>query len=251
MRMAICIEYDGTNFYGWQYQDDKLRTVQAVVESALSKVADTQVKVVCAGRTDKGVHALNQIAHFDTEVKRSDKAWICGTNSYLPDDVIIKSVKHVKEDFHARFSAKFRHYRYLLLDNPFRSAISRNRVSWFCNKLNEKAMYIASQHLLGEHDFSSFRSANCQSKSPFRFISKIQLIRNHSNIVIDIIGNSFLYHMVRNIVGVLIPIGDGSKPESWIDEVLKAKDRRVGGITASPNGLYLVKVYYTSTTTEF
>ncbi|MBN1684821.1 MAG: tRNA pseudouridine(38-40) synthase TruA [Gammaproteobacteria bacterium] len=250
MRIALCLEYDGSHFYGWQYQNPQLRTVQMVLEQALSKVADKPIQVVCAGRTDKGVHALNQIVHFDTDVSRLEKAWVLGGNAYLSRDVSIKWAKLMPDDFHARFSAKSRHYRYFLYDHPIRSAVNRQYVGWFYSSLNETLMQKAAQYLLGEHDFSSFRGADCQSLSPVREIFEISVQRqilekfSYACIVIDVIANAFLHHMVRNIVGALIPVGQQQQPVEHIQKILKTCDRKAAGLTASPNGLFLVGVNY-------
>lgn len=244
MRIALCLEYDGSNFNGWQCQPSQVRTVQGTIELALSKIADSKIETICAGRTDKGVHALNQIIHFDTMVERPDKAWVFGTNSYLPKDVVVKWSKRVNEDFHARFSAISRHYRYYLHDHPIRPAVDRTYLGWNICPLDECSMHQAAQFLLGEHNFSSFRGSNCQSNSPFRQVFDVQVKRLGNQVVIDIIANAFLHHMVRNIVGVLIPIGEGKKPIQWAREVLEAEDRTSAGITASPAGLYLIDVNY-------
>ncbi len=243
MKIALGIEYDGSDFHGWQSQPN-LRTIQKVVEQALSCIADHPIQVICAGRTDTGVHACNQVIHFETEAVRPNSAWILGTNSHLPKDVIIKWTKYVDLDFHARFSAIRRHYRYIIYNQPISSALFRNHFTHYPVQLNETDMSKAAQYLLGELDFSSFRSADCQSKSPFRNIETLIVTRHSHHIIIDIIANAFLHHMVRNIVGALLPIGLGKKPPHWIKQVLEARDRRASGVTAPASGLYLVAPHY-------
>ena len=243
MRIALGIEYDGNNFVGWQIQP-KLRSVQGCVEIALSKVANHPVKVFCAGRTDTGVHALEQVVHADVNVERLKNSWVLGANSNLPKDVSVLWSKKVDDNFHARFSAKSRHYRYIIFNSPVRPAILYNRVTWEFRPLNVQYMQEASKYLIGTHDFSSYRASACQANSPIRTILSLKISCIEKKIIIDISANAFLHHMVRNIAGVLIEIGRGEKPIKWANEVLKAKDRRLGGITARPNGLYFVKVDY-------
>ncbi len=243
MRIALGIEYAGNNFVGWQIQPE-LRTVQGCVEIALSKVANHSVKVFCAGRTDTGVHALEQIIHADINVERTEKSWVLGINSNLPKDISVLWVKTVDNDFHARFSAQARHYRYIIFNRPVRPAILYKKVTWEFRTLDIKAMQIASEYLIGTHNFSSYRAVSCQAKSPIRTILSLKISYVEKKIIIDIVANGFLHHMVRNIAGVLIAIGRGEKPIKWANEVLKAENRKVGGITAPPDGLYFVKVDY-------
>ena len=243
MRLAINIEYDGSAYYGWQRQQS-LPTVQEQVEMALSKVAAERISVVCAGRTDTGVHAFNQVVHFDTSAQRSLDAWMRGGNANLPSDVRIIQVQEVAPDFHARYSAHARHYRYVIYNSDVAPALLRYRTMWCKYPLDELAMQKAAPYLIGEHDFSSFRGAGCQSKSTMRNISSLDIIRQGGIINIDIAANAFLLHMVRNIVGVLIKIGSGERSPIWIQEVLLARDRRKAAITAPAQGLYLVKVIY-------
>lgn len=242
-RIALCIRYDGSNYHGWQHQDG-LTTLQGTVEKALSYVADHPVAVTCSGRTDAGVHATSQIVHFDTMANRNDHAWVFGANSNLPPDISVVWSKHVWRNFHARFSALVRRYRYIIYNHEIRPGILRNAVGWHYRLLNEEAMQKGALHLLGEHDFSAFRGAGCQSNTPVREIFDIEITRYRRMIVIDIQANAFLLHMVRNIVGVLVAIGSGEKPPEWAKEVLESRDRRHGGITIQPNGLYLVEVKY-------
>ncbi|HHB92568.1 MAG TPA: tRNA pseudouridine(38-40) synthase TruA [Thioploca sp.] len=243
MRIALGIEYAGNDFFGWQIQP-QLRTVQGCVETALSKVANHPVKVFCAGRTDTGVHALEQVIHADVNVERSKNAWILGTNSNLPKDISVLWAKIVDNDFHARFSAQTRHYRYIIFNRPVRPAILYKKVTWEFKPLDIQAMRSASKYLIGTHDFSSYRAITCQANSPIRTILSIKISYLKKKIIIDVLANSFLHHMVRNIAGVLITIGRGEKPIEWANDVLQAKDRKVGGITACPDGLYLVKIDY-------
>lgn len=244
MRIALGIEYDGSNYCGWQRQN-QLPTIQSAVEIALSKIADCNIVVSCAGRTDTGVHALGQVIHFDTEAIRPDRAWVFGTNTHLPDDIRVQWVKQpVSPEFHARFSAISRHYRYLINNRKTPSALTRHTSTWYPYQLDIELMREAAQHLLGENDFTSFRGSGCQSKSPYRNVTLIEINRNNSDIVIDIKANAFLLHMVRNIVGLLLEIGNGQHPPTWAKEVLAAKNRTIAGITAPPRGLYLVAIEY-------
>ena len=243
MRIALMVEYDGSRYHGWQAQTG-LHTVQQVLEYALSRVANHDVSVVCAGRTDTGVHATNQIIHFDCESERTIRAWIHGANSFLPKDVCVKWGREMPDEFHARFSALARRYRYVIYNAPIRPALLRSNVTWQYRPLDHRLMHEASQLLLGEHDFTSFRSVECQSKTPMRTINSLQVTRNGDFIAIDINANAFLHHMVRNIAGVLIAVGSGRKTVSWVHDVLLAKDRRLGAETAPPYGLYLAGVVY-------
>lgn len=243
MRIALGIEYDGSRYAGWQYQHHAL-TVQQVVEQGVSAVADHPVTTVCAGRTDAGVHAVNQVVHFETKAQRTARSWILGTNANLADDVAVRWAQPVPEDFHARFSATARSYRYIILNRLTRPAILRNRVCWHHRGLNEEAMAEAARHLVGEHDFSSFRALACQAKHPVRTIEQLDVRRHGDYVVIDVTANAFLHHMVRNIAGVLLAVGEGEHPAGWTAELLAARDRTVGGVTAPAAGLYLVGVHY-------
>lgn len=243
MRIALGVEYDGTRYHGWQNQPE-LTTVQACVEKALTKVANENISIVCAGRTDAGVHATNQVIHFETNASRNLDAWIRGTNTYLPSSISIQWVKEVDETFHARFSALSRRYQYFIYNHSVRSALLSHLTTWVPHPLNEHSMNDAGQYLLGEHDFSSFRSAECQSRTPNRHLFKISVIRKKELVVIDIIANSFLHHMVRNIAGVLIEIGSNKKEVSWCQELLQVKNRTLATKTALPNGLFLTGVRY-------
>ncbi len=243
MRIAIGLEYDGSSYHGWQKQTE-LDTVQDRVEQALSQVADEPITVICAGRTDTGVHAIDQVIHFDTGAKRSEMNWILGGNSALPKTIRIHWAKQVPDEFHARFSAHARCYQYHIVNAPTHRALLANYSSWYPQALDEKHMQLAAQDLIGEHDFSSYRATVCQSKSPHRQVMELSVTRQNENIIIDIKANAFLHHMVRNIAGVLITIGAGKQPVSWAKEVLEAKDRRAGAATAHPQGLYLTEVSY-------
>ncbi len=243
MRILLSVEYDGSDFHGWQKQP-KLRTVQSELEKALSEIAQHPIEVTCAGRTDKGVHALEQIVHFDTFIERRLEAWIFGTNHFLPRDIKIHTAKTVDEHFHARHSALARTYHYWIDNHPTPSVIYRKQRFWFPRALDVHAMHDAAQHLRGEHDFNAYRAAECQAKHPIREIKKIEVTREKNLILIEITANAFLHHMVRNIVGTLLPIGLKEKPIDWTQEVLTSKQRARGGATAPPEGLFLVKVAY-------
>ena len=243
MRIALMVEYDGSQYHGWQAQTG-LHTVQQVLENALSQVANHDVSVVCAGRTDTGVHATNQMIHFDCESERTIRAWLHGANSFLPKDVSVKWGREMPEHFHARYSAVSRRYRYVIYNSPIRPALLRSNVTWQYRPLDHRLMHEASQYLLGEQDFTSFRSVECQSKTPMRNIQSLQVTRNGDLVIIEISANAFLHHMVRNIAGVLIAVGSGRKTVPWVKDVLHAKDRKLGAETAPPYGLYLVGVVY-------
>lgn len=243
MRIALVIEYDGSGYHGWQAQTG-LRTVQQVLETALSQVADEKISVVCAGRTDTGVHAIYQVVHFDCTHSRPIRGFVHGTNSYLPQDVCVRWGGEVLNDFHARYSALSRCYRYVIYNAAIRPALQKAQVSWQYRYLNEQWMHQAGQVLIGELDFSSFRSTECQSNTPMRNVQKLSVARQGDYVIIDIQANAFLHHMVRNIAGVLMTVGAGKQPIGWVADVLKARDRKLGAETASPYGLYLTHVNY-------
>lgn len=243
MRIAIGIEYNGVPYAGWQHQGHAL-TVQYVVEKALSIVADHPVTVLAAGRTDAGVHALGQVGHFDTTAQRNTRAWVLGTNSNLPNDVALTWAQPVSDEFHARFCAQRRRYRYLILNRMARSAVLDRRMTCVHHALDVERMAQAAQALLGTHDFSSYRATACQARNPVKTIHELTLHRRDDVVVLDIEGDGFLHHMVRNIVGVLLAIGSGEREVSWAQEVLDARDRNVGGVTAPPHGLYFVNATY-------
>lgn len=243
IRMVMMVTYDGSRYHGWQHQEDVV-SVQQTLEHALSRVANQSITVVCAGRTDAGVHASAQIVHFDTDAIRTERSWVFGVNSNLPADISVSYAKTVSSDFHARFSALSRTYRYLLCNQPVKPGIFRNAVGWCYKALNIENMQRAASHLLGEHDFSAFRGSGCQAKHAIRTIYTLQVKRQGQLIIVEVKANAFLLHMVRNIVGVLVAIGIGEKPPEWALAVLHSKDRRSGGVTVAPNGLYLVDVEY-------
>lgn len=243
MRIALALEYDGSEYHGWQAQTG-LKTIQRAVEHALSCIANEPITVTCAGRTDTGVHALGQIIHFDTSCTRSVRAWIHGTNAYLPKAISVKWAGEMPDTFHARHSALSRRYRYVIINTAVRPGLLRCNMTWQYRQLNHELMHEAAQHLIGEHDFTSFRSVECQSKTPMRCIHAIEVSRYGDRVMIDLTANAFLHHMVRNIVGVLMKVGMGLNHTSWVMEVLEAKDRRKGAETAPAYGLYLVQVIY-------
>jgi tRNA pseudouridine38-40 synthase len=245
MRIALSIEYNGANYHGWQQQNG-LVTIQSCVESAIAKVADQPIKIVCAGRTDVGVHAKGQVVHFDTEVNRRLDAWVFGVNCYLPSDICVKWAVNVDIGFHARFSAIARHYNYIIYNQKTRPAILTDQVAWHFASLDEKTMHQAGQYLLGEQDFSSFRSSSCQSRTPMRNIHHLKVVRHDDLVIVDIKANAFLQHMVRNIVGLLITIGEGKHSPLWAKEVLAKRDRCAAAYSAEACGLYLTNVYYPS-----
>ncbi len=243
MRVALGIEYDGTSYNGWQRQKTGIG-VQQRVEEALSVVANHPVDVVCAGRTDTGVHATDQVVHFDTDSKRSERGWLLGANTNLPDDINVSWVAPVPDDFHARFSATSRSYRYLILNRLQRSALHRNRAWWVYEPLDAALMHEAAQRLLGEHDFSAFRAAGCQANTAVRSLTDISVTRDGDWITLRVTANAFLQHMVRNIMGTVATVGRGEARVEWISEVLKSRDRTAGGIAAPAHGLTLVGVEY-------
>ena len=243
MRIAIGIEYDGTAYNGWQRQRSGIG-VQERIERALSDVANEAVEVTCAGRTDAGVHASGQVAHFDTSADRTSRGWLLGANSALPDDINLNWAQPVSDDFHARFSATSRSYRYVILNRLARSALHRNRAWWLYQALDDRAMHAAAQALLGEHDFSAFRAAGCQASSPVRRITAISVGRDGDWLNIEVTANAFLQHMVRNITGALVVIGAGEQGVDWAREVLESRDRKQGGMAAPARGLTLVRVTY-------
>ena len=243
MRIAVGIEYDGSGFAGWQTQQ-ALRTVQPVLEGALGAVAAQPVSLVAAGRTDAGVHARAQVAHFDTDAERSPRSWILGANTALPPDVSVAWAQAVPAHFHARYCAEVRTYRYLILNRTARSALNAERVTWVTRALDSRAMGEAAALLLGEHDFSAFRSAECQAKSPVRRLTRLDVARRGDWVVIEAVANAFLHHMVRNIAGLLIAVGKGDAPPAWARTVLEGRDRTRGAATAPAAGLYLWGIRY-------
>lgn len=243
-RIALGVEYDGTGYAGWQKQPHCEPTVQSVVERAISVVANHGISVVCAGRTDAGVHALGQVVHFDTRAERQSQEWVFGINANLPPDVRILWAQPVMDDFHARFSAAARYYRYEILNRWVKSAIRRDHVTTIFKPLDQALMQQAANLLLGQHDFSAYRATGCQAKDPVKTLHVFQVTRTNDLLYIDVIANAFLHHMVRNLVGVLLAIGRGTQTPEWAAEVLQSRDRRQAGITSPPNGLYLKAIYY-------
>jgi tRNA pseudouridine38-40 synthase len=243
MRYAIGIEYDGSSYRGWQLQRDD-PSVQAVVERALSRVADQALRVTCAGRTDTGVHACGQVVHFDSESRRSGRQWVLGANANLPADVCLLWAREVSGDFHARFSALERSYRYVILNRAVRPALRSGKAAWCRKPLDADLMHAAAQHLQGEHDFSAFRSAGCQARHAVREVTGITVGRHGEDVILEISANGFLYHMVRNIAGSLLEVGSGERPPEWIAELLDQRDRTAAGVTAEAQGLYFVSVRY-------
>jgi tRNA pseudouridine38-40 synthase len=243
LRIAVGFEYDGSAYSGWQIQASAV-SIQSVAERAIGLVADGPVSLTCAGRTDAGVHAIGQVAHFDTGAVRTARAWALGTNSNLPNDVCVLWAHEVTDAFHARYSATARTYRYVILNRSSRPALLRQRVCWVHRPLDAERMHGAAQHLVGEHDFSAFRAAECQSRSALRRVHAISVKRNAEYLRIDVTANAFLHHMVRNIAGVLIEIGTGDAEPDWARTVLASRDRTAGGVTAPAGGLYLMHVAY-------
>jgi tRNA pseudouridine38-40 synthase len=243
MRIALGIEYDGSGFCGWQSQPDG-RTVQDVLQLALSQIAGESVSIIAAGRTDTGVHALEQVIHFDTQAARPLSAWVRGVNSHLPASVAVLWAQAVDEEFHARFSAQARSYRYYLFCRPVRSALQHGKVGWYHQPLDVNLMQQAAQYLLGEHDFSAFRAAGCQAKSPLKNISQLSIRQEGELICFELTANAFLHHMVRNIVGCLVYVGNGKHTPEWMQQVLQGRDRSKAAPTFAPDGLYLCSVTY-------
>lgn len=243
-KIALGIVYDGSTYHGWQRQPTTNNTLQSTLELALSKVAQQEIFSICAGRTDAGVHALGQVVHFETSAARSLTAWVKGTNFYLPANISVQWAQYVPTNFSARFTAQARQYHYVIYNRSLRPSILRNYVTWEPFALNADLMQQAANFLIGEHDFSSFRARDCQSKSTQRNVMWIKIIRQKHLVIIDIKANAFLHHMVRNIAGVLMAIGKKKFSPQWAFEVLKAKDRTQANITAPPSGLFLVHVDY-------
>jgi tRNA pseudouridine38-40 synthase len=242
-RFALGLEYDGAQFAGWQSQAS-VPTIQNVIERALGRIADEPVSLVGAGRTDAGVHALGQVAHFDTHAERSPRGWVLGANTYLPPEVSVTWALPVPDHFHARYSAEARTYRYYICNRRARSALAARRATLVHHELDHERMALAAEALQGEHDFSAFRSAECQARSPVRRISSLVVQREGEWVMISVTANAFLHHMVRNLAGLLIAIGQGKAAPSWSREVLESRDRSRGAPTAPPEGLYLWRVHY-------
>lgn len=243
-RYALTVEYNGASYQGFQKQGSTANTVQAKLEAALSSIAAQPVTLVCAGRTDAGVHATRQMVHFDTTAVRPLRAWREGVNTRLPDSVRVHQCRAMSADFHARFSALARTYRYLTLCNPVRSALLGDMVTCYRQPLDISRMQAAADYLLGEHDFSSFRASQCQAHSPVRRVEYLQIFQQGPLLITEIKANAFLHHMVRNIMGALFEVGRGAKPAEWLAELLSLRDRTRAAPTAAPYGLYFVGVQY-------
>ncbi len=242
-RVAALVEYDGTDFAGWQSQSHSV-SIQDAVERALGFVAGHRLEAVCAGRTDTGVHAVGQVVHFDTTARRTPRAWVLGANTKLPPTVALQWAGEVADQFHARHSAQRRTYRYCILNRSARSALQRQRSTWIHRAVDAGAMHAAAQVLLGEHDFSAFRSNECQSKSPIRKLERIEVRRSGDYVWVQVTANAYLHHMVRNIVGTLLAVQAAADPGARLREILSARDRRLAGMTAPAAGLYLWQVDY-------
>lgn len=243
MRIALGVEYDGTTFYGWQRQR-QVPTIQSHLEFALNNIANEPVHLFCAGRTDACVHATGQVVHFDTHAKRHIDAWIWGTNTHLPESIVVRWARAVDYSFHARFSARARRYRYVIYNHPIRPAILKTRATWHYYPLDIEKIKQAGRYLIGEQDFSSFRSSQCTANSPMRNVTEFKVLRQNDFVIFEIEANAFLHHMVRNIAGVLMKIGAGFKEPEWMKVVLEAKNRRAAAETAEAQGLYLIQVKY-------
>lgn len=244
-RYAAIVEYNGASFHGWQKQKHHDEpTIQAALEAAISMVANHSVEIACAGRTDAGVHATRQVIHFDTHAQRSEYGWIMGINTNTPAAVSVQWLSEVSPDFHARYRAQARCYRYLISNARYRQALQHDQLTWWRYALDVQQMQKAAVLLLGEHDFSSFRAKDCQAKSPIKTMHRIEVRRWGDLIMVELESSAFLYHMVRNILGVLLPIGEGNKPVSWMQEVLEGRSRSHAGVTAPGDGLHFVGVRF-------
>lgn len=245
MRIALGVEYDGSRYFGWQSQVGGY-TVQDALQLALSGIANAPITVIAAGRTDTGVHALEQVVHFNTDVERPLAAWKRGVNALLPNHIAVLWAHPVPDEFHARFSAQARSYRYLLVNRPVRIALQKGQAGWFHAPLNVEKMREAAQYLLGEHDFSALRAAECQARSPIKNLAQLDINKINDLITFDLSANAFLHHMVRNIVGCLVYVGKGKYPPHWMRDVLKGQDRSLAAPTFAPDGLYLRRITYGS-----
>lgn len=243
MRIALGLEYDGSRFLGWQTQPEG-GAVQDALEPALATIGGEAIVVTCAGRTDRGVHAREQVVHFDTQAERPDSAWVRGVNALLPESVAVLWARRVEAEFHARYGARSRTYRYVLLNRAVRPALAARHVGWFHAPLDVAAMRSAGAFLVGEHDFSAFRSSECQAKSPVRTLHSLEIERLGERIDFVIRANAFLHHMVRNIVGMLLYVGSGKHAPGWAGELLASRNRALAAPTFQAEGLYLEKVEY-------
>lgn len=243
MRVALGISYKGNNYQGWQSQSSG-KTLQDKLENALELFCQERIGTICAGRTDSGVHAIMQVVHFDTKCIRDEYSWIRGTNSHLPKDMAVQWARLISDEFHSRASAVSRRYAYVLYQSQIRPSVDEGRVGWTFRDLDEDALNLAASHLIGEHDFSSFRAAQCQAKSPIKNLMEISISRKGAYWRFEFEANAFLHHMIRNIMGCLILIGQGHKPPDWMKEVIAARDRRIAAPTFSPDGLYFLGPRY-------
>jgi tRNA pseudouridine38-40 synthase len=243
LRVALGIEYDGSAFCGWQTQPAGC-AVQDRLEGALSQIASAPIATVCAGRTDAGVHALDQVVHFDSSADRPLSAWVRGVNALTPPALAVTWAQVVADDFHARYSALERCYRYILLNHPVRPALEQGRVGWFHLPLDLEAMRSGAHFLIGEHDFSAFRSAECQARSPVRTVKRLAIEHDGDYLIFELAANAFLHHMVRNIIGTLVMVGKGRHPPEWVGDVLAGRDRTRAAPTFDAAGLYLAHVVY-------
>jgi tRNA pseudouridine38-40 synthase len=243
MRVALGLEYDGSRYHGWQSQTD-MANVQDALQDALSVIACERISVIAAGRTDTGVHALEQVVHFDTSTVRQLTAWVRGCNALLPAGIAVLWAHEVGDEFHARFSAYSRSYQYVLFNRPTRLAVHAGKAGWFHAPLDVAAMQAAAHHLLGEHDFSAFRASQCQAKSPVKTLAKLDIRQQGETIIFDLTANAFLHHMVRNIVGCLVYVGKGKYPPAWMKQVLESRERKLAAPTFMPDGLYLRHIGY-------
>lgn len=244
MRFALGIDYEGTHYRGWQTQQEGVPSIQSTIEDVLSRIADHPVIIHAAGRTDAGVHASGMVAHFDTHAIRGHKSWLLGSNTWLPKDIALRWIHPVSEDFHARFKAVARRYRYIIFNSGQRSSQLAGKVTWHYHPLNFDRMKIAASYLVGQHNFNSFRAVGCQSRNPNRHVHFLNLTKRGSLIILDIQADGFLHHMVRNIAGVLMAIGEGKAEPEWVQALLQVQDRTQGGVTASGSGLYFVDALY-------
>lgn len=243
VRVVLSLEYDGSRFCGWQTQPNAC-SVQDALEVALSEIASDPISTVSAGRTDAGVHAMTQIVHFDTQALRPESAWVRGVNALLPPTISVRWAREVQPEFHARFSAQARRYRYVLLNRPTRPGLAAGRVGWFHAPLDLTAMQCAANLLIGEHDFSAFRAAECQAKTPVRTLTELKIQRVQDYFLFDFRANAFLHHMVRNIMGGLVYVGKGKHEAAWMGDILAGRDRKHAAPTFAPDGLYLSGVEY-------
>lgn len=243
MRVALGVEYDGRPFNGWQSQADG-QTVQDTLQHSLSQISGDPISVIAAGRTDTGVHALEQVVHFDTQAQRPLTAWVRGANALLPDSIAVLWAHPVPDEFHARFSAQERSYRYVLINRATRLAIHAGKAGWYHSPLDVAAMQVAAQFLIGKHDFSAFRAAQCQAKSPVKHLRQLDIRREGDMLIFDVSADAFLHHMVRNMVGCLVYVGKGKHAPDWITEVLDSRERTFAAPTFAPEGLYLRRITY-------